>query len=101
GQIDYREERAVLVMRRAEEMQFGVLLGIKQIPECHGQAGFADAGFAGEQDDTPFAASCLSPAPKQEFGFLLAIDERRLSGGQRLETALDAVLDQCSPSTLM
>ena len=75
-------------------------LGIKQIPECHGQAGFADAGFAGEQDDTPFAASCLCPAPKQEFGFLLAIDERRLSGAQRLETALEAVLAQHSPSAL-
>ena len=37
-QIDYREERAVLVVRRTEEMQFGVPLRIKQIPECHGQA---------------------------------------------------------------
>ena len=48
----------------------------------------------------PSPASCLCPAPKQEFGFLLAIDERRLGGTQRLEAALEPVLPQHPPSAL-
>ena len=71
------EQGAVLVVGRAEILQGGVALPRQPRHQPGGDAGFADAGLAREQDHAPFAALGLLPAVQEQFDLLLAPDQRR------------------------
>ena len=90
-------KRAVLVVRRAEEAQPDVRLGGKPLHHGLGDARLADTGFARDQHDATVARFRLLPAPQQQLNLLVAADQRRRRGAQRLEAALDRACPQRRP----
>jgi hypothetical protein len=61
--VDEREQRAVLMIGRAEIAQAQMRLGLELLLQCGGEARLADARFAGEQYDLTFSRPGASPTP--------------------------------------
>jgi hypothetical protein len=91
--VDERIKRAILVVRRTEITQPDVRLAVQALRQCCGDAGLADARFAGDQHDLAVAALGALPAPQQQLDLLVAADQRgQRQAAQSLETA------NCAPS---
>ncbi len=73
---DDRLQRAALVMGLAKVAQADMWVSFQSLFQRRGQAGFADARFAGEKDDAAFAVFDLLPAALQQIDFLLPPDQR-------------------------
>src|SRR5882762_1411693 len=62
--VDEREQRAVLVIGRAEIAQAEIWLGVEALLQCRNDARLADAGFARDQHDLAVAGLGARPAPQ-------------------------------------
>src|SRR5262249_31263704 len=89
---DSRMERAVLVVRRAEQAQWRMWLAAQPLQNRLSDARFADARLARYQHDGAIAAFCLLPAAHQQINLFFAADQRRSHRAQGLEAALDCAL---------
>ena len=65
-----------------------------------GEAGLADARLGRNQHHPPVARLRLRPAAEQQLHLLVAADQRRGAGAQRLEPAERAVLGHDAPGAL-
>src|SRR5215468_8715617 len=70
------------------------------LEKCRRQSRRANPGLAGNQHRMPLAVPCSRPAAPQQRDILVAPDERRRAGTQRLEPAELAVLADDLPSAL-
>ena len=94
-QADYRVERGVGVVGRAELAERGVRLAAQVLAQGAHQTGLADAGLAREQDHLALALPCPPPAVEQERELVLAANQRGEPGRvQGLEAALGGTLAQ-------
>ena len=89
---DDRVKRAVGVLRRAEIPQSRMRLSGNALHQRRGQPRFADPGLAGKQHHLALAAFRPAPPPQQQLDLLLAADQWRGTGAQRLEPAERPVL---------
>ena len=85
------------MVRRAEIAQPGVRFGGDPLGQRLGEAGLADARLSGNQHHPSVAGLCLRPAAEQQIHLLVAADQRRGAGAQRLELAERAVFRQYLP----
>ena len=96
--VDEREQRAVLVIGRAEIAQAEMRLGVEALLQCRGDARLADAGLARDQHDLAVARLGARPAPQQQVDLLVAADQRRQRrSAQCLEPARDDARPQYLP----
>jgi hypothetical protein len=87
---DDRMKRAVSMLRGAEVAQSDMRLVGDAFQQRSRKPRFADARFAGEQNDLTFAALCSRPAPMQKFEFFFPPNECRQAGCvKRVKAALD------------
>ena len=63
-------------MGRAEIAQAEMWRGLEALRQCRGDARFANARLAGDQDDLPIARFGARPAAQQQVDFLVAADQR-------------------------
>src|SRR5215472_2128374 len=73
--VDKREQRAVLVVRRAEIAQADMRFGPEALFQLGGQSRLADAGLAGNQHNLALARFGARPAPLQQIDLLVAVDQ--------------------------
>src|SRR5262249_37853571 len=73
------EQRAVLMIRRAEKAQADMRLGLETLHQRRDEARLSKTGFAGEQHDLAVARFGARPAAEQQINPLVAADQR----GQR------------------
>src|SRR5271155_211558 len=73
--VDEREQRAVLVIGRAEIPQAEMRLGVKPLRQCCGDARLAETGFAGDQHDLAVPRLGARPAAQQQVDLLVAADQ--------------------------
>src|SRR5438876_2594007 len=76
-------------MRRAEIADARMLLALESLVQHRGDPRLADTRLTRDQHDPAFAGLCLLPAAEQKLQLLLAPDQRRRAGSQRLEPARD------------
>ena len=80
------------MVRRAEIAQPDVRFGRDPLGQRLGEAGLAHARLGGNQHHPSAAGLRLRPAAEQQIHLLVAADQRRGAGTQRLELAERAVL---------
>src|ERR1700738_3421097 len=88
------------MLGRAEMAQAGVRFTHEIFDEPCRQSRLPDARLARKQHDAPLANFGLVPAPIQQRDLLLATNEGRFAGAERLEPAQDAALADGTPSAL-
>jgi hypothetical protein len=92
------EERAQGMMRRAEVAKTRVRFALQSAHQAFGEPRLADAGLAGEQDDTSFAGLGLPPTAQQQIDLLLPAGEgRQVMPASRIEPADARILAEHPP----
>jgi hypothetical protein len=93
------EQRAVLMIGRAEIAQAEMRLGLELLLQCRDDARLAEAGFARDQHDLAVARLGARPAAQQQVDFLVTADQPgQRRSVQGLEPALDDTRTHHLPS---